>query len=68
MFSNAVQEIRSKYIDICYHYVKECIEKKKIDIFFIEGTNNPTDMFTKNLDHVKFLKFKESLGLEFYST
>jgi len=48
--------------------VKECIEKKKIDIFFIEGTNNPADMFTKNLDHVKFLKFKESLGLEFYST
>jgi hypothetical protein len=25
------------------------------------------DMFTKNLGHVKFLKFRDQLGLEFYS-
>ena len=66
MSSNAVQEIRSKHINICYHYVRECIERKKIEVFFIEGTNNPADMFTKNLGHVKFLKFRETLGLEFY--
>jgi len=48
--------------------VRECIKRKKIDVFFIEGTNNPVDMFTKNLSYVKFLKFRESLGLEFYST
>jgi hypothetical protein len=25
------------------------------------------DIFTKNLGHIKFLKFREQLGLEFYS-
>ena len=68
MFSNTVQEIRSKYIDIYQYYVRKCIERKKIDVFFIEGTNNPVDMFMKNLGHIKFLKFRESLDLEFYST
>ena len=67
-FHEKVKAHKRMYIDICYHYVRECIKKKKIDVFFIEGTNNPVDMFTKNLSYVKFLKFRESLGLEFYST
>jgi len=45
--------------------VRECIERKKVEVFFIEGTNNPADMFIKNLGHVKFLKIRETLGLEF---
>jgi hypothetical protein len=66
--SNPVQEKRTKHIDIRYHYIRECIEDKKVELFFIEGSNNPADMFTKNLGNVKFLKFREQLGLEFYSS
>jgi hypothetical protein len=65
--SNPVQERRSKHIDIRYHYVRECIEEKKISIFFIDGSSNPADLFTKNLGEVKFTKFRQQLGLEFYS-
>lgn len=64
--SNPVQERRTKHIDIRYHYVRELVESKEIEILFVEGNNNPADMFTKNLSHVKFLKFREQLGLEFY--
>jgi len=65
--SNTVQEHCTKHIDICYHYVHECIKEKKTNLFFIEGAKNPADMFTKNLGHVKFLEFRKQLGLEFYS-
>jgi hypothetical protein len=66
--SNPVQERRSKHIDIRYHYVRQLIEEKKIDLFFIEGAENPADLFTKNLGAPKFLKFRAQLGLEFYSS
>ena len=65
--SNPVQERRSKHIDIRYHYVRECIEERKIAIYFIDGSHNPADLFTKNLGQVKFEYFRKQLGLEFYS-
>ena len=64
--SNPVQERRTKHIDICYHYIRQCIEDKNIELMFIEGSNNPANMFTKNLGNIKFSKFRESLGLEFF--
>ena len=63
--SNSVTEKRTKHIDICYHYICEVIEKKYIELFFIDGNDNPTDLFTKNLSSVKFLKFRAMLSLEF---
>jgi hypothetical protein len=67
MGSNPVQERRSKHIDIRYHYIREVVQDGKVELFFIDGDENPADMFTKNLGHVKFLKFRSQLGLEFYS-
>ena len=63
--SNPVQEQRTKHIDIHYHYVRECIENDDISVVFIEGKENPADMFTKNLPAVPFLKFREHLGITF---
>ena len=63
--SNPVTEKRSKHIDIRYHYVREAVARELVEIFFIEGENNPADILTKNLGSVKFLKFRAMLGLEF---
>ena len=65
--SNLVQEKRIKHIDLRYHYIREVICEKKIELFFLEGAENPADLFTKNLGRIKFQKFREQLGLEFYS-
>ena len=65
--SNPVQEKRIKHIDLHYHYIHEIIHQKQIELLFIEGAENPADLFTKNLGRIKFLKFREQLGLEFYS-
>ena len=62
--SNPVQEKRSKHIDIRYHFIRQCLEDKKISLYFVEGAENPADMFTKNLGKVKFLKFRDQLGFE----
>ena len=63
--SNPVTESRSKHIDIRYHYIREVYEKGIVDLFYIEGDDNPADLFTKNLGVVKFLKFHSQLGLHF---
>ena len=60
---NPVTESRSKHIDIHYHYICEVYEKGIVNLFYIEGDDNPADLFTKNLGVVKFLKFRSQLGL-----
>jgi hypothetical protein len=65
--SNPVQEKRIKHIDLRYHFIHDVVASKKIELFFVEGAQNPADLFTKNLGRIKFLKFREQLGLEFYS-
>jgi hypothetical protein len=55
--SNPIQEKRSKHIDLCYHYIRDVVQDGKVELFFVEGTQNPADMFTKNLERIKFLKF-----------
>ncbi|PIL36553.1 hypothetical protein GSI_00242 [Ganoderma sinense ZZ0214-1] len=62
---NPVMESRSKHIDIRYHYVREVYDRGITDIFYVEGTNNPADIFTKNLGTVKFHHFCPYLGLHF---
>ena len=62
--SNPVMEKRSKHIDIRYHYIQQCLDEKKISLYFVEGSKNPADMFTKNLGRVKFLEFRSKLGIE----
>ena len=44
--SNPVTEKRSKHIDTQYHYIQQCLEEKKISLYFVEGSKNPADMFT----------------------
>ena len=65
--SNAVQESRTKHINIRYHYICELVAAKQVDLQFVPGEMNPTDMFTKNLLQVKFTQFRNQLGLEFRS-
>ena len=64
--SNPVTKKRSKHIDIRYHYIREVICRKIVEVYFIEGEENPADLLTKNLGVVKFQKFRAMFGLEFF--
>ena len=39
----------------------------KVELFFIDGAENPANLLTKNLPHEKFVKFRAQLGLQFPS-
>src|SRR5215813_8861680 len=60
---NPVQERCTKHIDVRYHFIRQCVEDKKVKLFFVAGTKNPADMFTKILSKTKFLHCLEGLGL-----
>ena len=66
--SNAYRDCRMKHINIHYHYIRELVEEKEVELFFIDGSDNPANLFTKNLGRTLFLKFRSQLGLEFYSS
>ena len=42
--SNPVTEKWSKHIDIHYRYIREVVEQKFTEIFFIDGDKNPADL------------------------
>ena len=66
MASNPVTEARSKHIDIKWHSIQELVSNKIIELFFIEGAQNPADMLIKNLGQIKFDLFRLQLELVFY--
>ena len=63
MASNVITEQHSKPIDIQWHVIHDWIKDGHIKLFFIDGASNPTDIFAKNLGHIKFEEFRQSLGL-----
>jgi hypothetical protein len=46
---NPVLDKRLKNINICFHYIQQEVQTKKVDVYFVEGSENPADMFTKSL-------------------
>jgi hypothetical protein len=65
--SNPIQERRIKHIDVRYHYIRECVENGDIEILRIDSKDNTADTLTKPLGRVKFVEFREQLGLVFYT-
>ena len=55
---------RSKYIEIHYHFVNECYDKKEIDIVKVDTEKNLADIFTKALGRIKFEKLRLLLNLK----
>ena len=45
---NAKTGGRTKHIDVKYHYVRECVRGRVIQIVFVKSENNHSDVFTKN--------------------
>ncbi|KAJ3536313.1 hypothetical protein NMY22_g6090 [Coprinellus aureogranulatus] len=65
--SNLIQERCVKHMDVRYHYIRERVENGDVEILHVDSADNPANMFTKPLGHIKFGQFRNMLGLEFYS-
>nr|GEY37348.1 retrovirus-related Pol polyprotein from transposon TNT 1-94 [Tanacetum cinerariifolium] len=64
---NNVQHSRSKHIDIRYHFIKEHVENRVIELYFINTEYQLADLFTKALgrDRIEFLTNK--LGMRSFT-
>ena len=54
---------RSKHIDIRYHFTRDMVQRSAIRLDHIGIDEQVADILTKPLRKVKFLTFRENLGI-----
>nr|GEV75525.1 integrase, catalytic region, zinc finger, CCHC-type, peptidase aspartic, catalytic [Tanacetum cinerariifolium] len=59
---NNVQHSRSKHIDIRRHFIKEKVENKVVEVYFVETKYQLADIFTKALPRERFELLLPLLG------
>lgn len=65
---NAIQVIKkntynntTKWLDLQYHFVKDCIKQKDLELQHVPGKDNVADIFTKPLAASTFMELHASL-------
>nr|GEX02422.1 copia protein [Tanacetum cinerariifolium] len=65
---NPVQHIRTKHIDVMYHFIKDHVEKGTIELYFVGTEYQLTDLFMKSLPEARFKFLVEKLGMMSHET
>jgi hypothetical protein len=60
---NPVLHDRSKHIETKYHYIRDCVEKKKITVEQISTKDQLADTLTKPLGRVLFQEQRDRIGV-----
>ncbi|GKE40153.1 hypothetical protein Tco_1463558 [Tanacetum coccineum] len=60
---NLVQHSRTKHIVVCYHFIKEHMEKGMIELYFVKRDYQLADLFTKALPVDRFTYLVRRLGM-----
>lgn len=61
---NPVSHSRSKHIDTKYHFIREQVKNKNVELVHCRTEDQLADIFTKPLKVETFNKFKEKLGMK----
>ena len=61
--SNPIFHRRTKNIEVHYHFVREKVLNKEIDLKKIHTKEQLADIFTKPLEKILFEKFRRQLGI-----
>jgi hypothetical protein len=54
---------RAKHIEIDFHFVRERIARKQLEVRFVSTEDQVADGFMKALPYMKFEEFKNNLNL-----
>jgi hypothetical protein len=61
--ANPVFHARAKHIGIDFHFVRERVARRQLEVRFIPSKDQLTDGFTKALPSWEFEKFRNNLNL-----
>ena len=61
---NPVFHDRSKHIDVCYHFIWECVDEGGIVLSYTETEQQLADVLTKALGRVRFQKLQDMIGVQ----
>jgi hypothetical protein len=61
--NNPIYHARTKHIEVQYHFIREKVPAKKIDLIHVSTENQVADIFTKALGTDKLKRFRKMLGL-----
>jgi hypothetical protein len=61
--NNPVYQARTKHIEVHYHFIKEKVLTKEIDLIHVSTENQVDDIFKKALGTDKLKKFRKMLGV-----
>nr|GEV35568.1 hypothetical protein [Tanacetum cinerariifolium] len=65
---NNVQHSRAKHIDVRYHFIKEHLENRIMELYFVRTEYQLADIFTKPLPRERFDFLIEKLGMRSMSS
>ncbi len=61
--NNLIYRARTKHIEVHYHFIKEKIIAKEIDLIHVSTKDQSIDIFTKALGTDKLKKFRKMFGV-----
>ena len=65
---NSVLHDRSKHIDTRYHFIRESIDNKEVELKYIKTHDQVAYIFTKSLKFENFRQLQKMLGVKKKST
>jgi hypothetical protein len=64
LMENPVHHDRSKHIDIKFHFIRECCDRKLIDVEFVGIELQLSDILTKALGPTRFQELRGLIGMK----
>jgi hypothetical protein len=61
--NNPIYHVKTKHIKVHYHFIKEKVVAKEIDLIHVSTEDQVADIFTKALGIDKLKKFRQMFGV-----